>query len=1000
MTNDEKERAASTGYRDPRAREGGLALAGLLGLSVLQPLFGLLAKNPGFLTAHQLLEGRLIGFALFIGLGVPALLGAAYLTLRRLPPRLLLAHGVAAVLFGVMGAAFALQIIKRTSLDPSLTVGLAMLLGLAAAVGFWRIAELRQFAGLLALGLLVYPLVFLLNKDIKPLLRAAPAQDADLEDTLSPEVPKVPIVLVVLDELPVNTLMTVDEEIDTKRFPGFARLARSSTWYRRATAAAESTAKAIPGIVTGNLPRLDSEPVLAEYPDNLFRWLGANGYELVVTQNHTLLCPRRMCEKNRTSAPAPAGSLFSDLAVLYGYVLAPAAWVDRLPAVDQTWSGFRSARTRAASDTGPPAHSVPKTFERFLAQISTETRQSLYYLHLGVPHVPWKYLPSGREYGPLGKPVTPLGFSPPRWGSDEWVTTVAWQRHVLQTQYTDRLLSRLLDDLEARGLWSEALLIVTADHGTSFRPNLGRRVIEQPPGAGKPKNPRHIVYENLEDILEVPLFIKRPGQDAGAVSDYPSSTLDIVATVADVLGVEVPWPTGGTALSAEQPWGERTRYYHTGTGGLGTLEITTDNERRRAALERKERLLGSGDDSLFEISPHKNLLGAPVAPLVQGEAIPGLGYELADAWLYDNIDLDAHFLPAHVFATLTGPEDTLLEVQDQWFAVALGGVVRAVTRPILSARALRLSALLPEAVWKAGSNEVSIYQLVGGNALRPLSSEGPQQPVQLVVLGDTVQALEVAPGNRVPVDRNSVTGLIRLLDDRIDGSATRPTDGRAYDELFLFRGPELLYRGVAHRQQGPDGDQVGNFRLEMSTELLAERSNLRVFARVGDVASELRRFGEGPAKFSLLPARAGRNDRDRVQLELPDHTIIPTAPRRIVGNVDRIAVEEEVLVFEGWALYRTGDEPPREFRPSGLALLVNEVGYTGDYQSRSSPTAERAEAFRIELPLDRLDREGFWIRLFAVTHDGQAGELKHHGRRLTLVAREAVGWGEPEAAAD
>ena len=45
------------------------------------------------------------------------------------------------------------------------------------------------------------------------------------------------------------------------------------------------------------------------------------------------------------------------------------------------------------------------------------------------------------------------------------------------------------------------------------------------------------------DLMWVPFFVKEPGQTGGAVSDRPTSTLDVLPTIADVP------PRGGYAPS-------------------------------------------------------------------------------------------------------------------------------------------------------------------------------------------------------------------------------------------------------------------------------------------------------------------------------------------------------------------------------------------------------------------------------------------------------------------
>ena len=57
---------------------------------------------------------------------------------------------------------------------------------------------------------------------------------------------KPPVVLLILDEFPVDSLLRPDGSIDAARFPNFAALASTSTWFRNSSTIYDSTPKAIP----------------------------------------------------------------------------------------------------------------------------------------------------------------------------------------------------------------------------------------------------------------------------------------------------------------------------------------------------------------------------------------------------------------------------------------------------------------------------------------------------------------------------------------------------------------------------------------------------------------------------------------------------------------------------------------------------------------------------------------------------------------------------------
>jgi hypothetical protein len=83
-----------------------------------------------------------------------------------------------------------------------------------------------------------------------------------------------PVVLVVFDALPVRLLEDATGHIDSERFPNFAALARTGTWYRNATTIHESTRFSVPAILDGERPRPGVAETLQGHPGNLLTILG------------------------------------------------------------------------------------------------------------------------------------------------------------------------------------------------------------------------------------------------------------------------------------------------------------------------------------------------------------------------------------------------------------------------------------------------------------------------------------------------------------------------------------------------------------------------------------------------------------------------------------------------------------------------------------------------------------------------------------------------------
>ena len=152
----------------------------------------------------------------------------------------------------------------------------------------------------------------------------------------------------------------------------------------------------------------------------------------------------------------------------------------------------------------------------------------LIFMHSSLPHGPSRYLPDGRGY-PIHRKGYP-GFARGRWTDRQWLVDQSFQRHVLQVQYTDALVGELLDTVREAGLYDDAVILVTADHGVSFR-------------AGQPR--RRLTSQTMPDLALVPFIVKVPGQRTGEVDDRAVRTIDALPTIAKAAGVRVPWRTDG-----------------------------------------------------------------------------------------------------------------------------------------------------------------------------------------------------------------------------------------------------------------------------------------------------------------------------------------------------------------------------------------------------------------------------------------------------------------------
>ena len=376
-----------------------------------------------------------------------------------------------------------------------------------------------------------------------------------------------PVVLVIFDELPTATVMNSSGNgIDRRRFPGFARLAAHSTWYRNNTTVADFTGRAVPAIETGIVPDYDTLPIADQQPNSIFTLLGGE-YRFNVSEPVTRVCPPSLCkdakEADRSGADRTAGEFAQAL--------------------------FEKPR--------------PKLFARFLRRI--RPGRSFNFIHFEVPHEPFHFLPDGRSYNYT--PISDVGnYNAQKWAGGIGGSATTWQRHFIQTGYADTLTRRLIKRLKQVGIWNKALVIVTADHGISF----------------DPRNFRRLAFKgNFGAVANPPLFVKYPGQRKAEVSDAHTRTVDVVPTTAAVLGIE-PYRTDGEAISQDGA--------QDGSGAeLVTISSGFDKDisepfadvlsQRDAVLRRQGRWLGTRT-GLFELGPRPDLLGRRAPPASGGSA--------------------------------------------------------------------------------------------------------------------------------------------------------------------------------------------------------------------------------------------------------------------------------------------------------------------------------------------------------------------------------------------
>jgi hypothetical protein len=449
-----------------------------------------------------------------------------------------------------------------------------------------------------------------------------------------------PVVEVVFDELPTATLMNAaGTQIDRKRFPAFARLAAHSTWYRDNTTVADFTGRAVPAIETGINPGYDTLPIASQQPNSIFSLLGGK-YRFNVHEPVTQVCPQSLCGGH--PGPAPGKGL--------------------------------SAGQFAQDAFVPPK---PGEFQHWLAGIHSGPR-SFNFIHMEVPHEPFHFLPDGSSYNYT--PISDVGnANAQRWAGGVGGTASTWQRHYIQTGYADTLTAQMIARLKKVGIWNQALVIVTADHGISFDPKTFRRIA---------------IPDDFGGIANPPLFIKYPGQTGGAVSDIHTHSIDIVPTTAQTLGLKLAYQAQGVPISDDTPGGTIT--ISNGLQNEASESFDQFLAQRQVVLRSAAQQLGART-GLFQLGPRSKLIGrhAP-SRLAPGVALdPNL--DLGHVRLQRGAKVPA-FIDGTIGSSAAG----------KVIAIAVNGRIAATCRAFRFGGRTRWGAVVPPSSLHRGANSVGV----------------------------------------------------------------------------------------------------------------------------------------------------------------------------------------------------------------------------------------------------------------------------------------------------
>ena len=125
-----------------------------------------------------------------------------------------------------------------------------------------------------------------------------------------------------------------------------------------------------------------------------------------------------------------------------------------------------------------------------------------------------------------------LGIPPAREPIPDDLARTLVHGYLAAVSYTDALVGRVLDELDALGLADDTIVVLVGDHGFL----LGEHGM-------------WTKHANFDLALRTPLVIRAPGAARGAASDAIVEAVDLVPTILELAGVAAPPDLAGASLT-------------------------------------------------------------------------------------------------------------------------------------------------------------------------------------------------------------------------------------------------------------------------------------------------------------------------------------------------------------------------------------------------------------------------------------------------------------------
>ncbi len=673
-----------------------LHLFTLFSYALAQPLYDLLGRNAEFFAIRNNSAFDILFITAIITLFIPAIwTGLLYLLNRVHTP-------TSASVFHLTFIGLCLSLLLPLfhypiKLYPVLSSGFLLLL-CALLLHLYLIKKpIQLFLTYLSPGILIFPLLFLFNTPINLLLYK---NDSIQHQLAPPQQSTTPVIFIVLDELPVTTLMAGPEQINVERFPAIASLAQHSTWYINTRSVAEYTTQAIPALLTGQRPDTKNHhqrksldinnwlnlPTYSQHPDNLFTYL-SNSHRLHIYEGISSLCPDHLCDhvvSHTVTLKQKHEELIRDVMVVYLHIILPEQLRKKLPRIDMGWSEFVFNNFEDFNDE--LEDDDIRTFKLFTDSLNAESTAGLYFIHTSFPHSPWKYLPSGKLYSAeSNNEVIEEGK---HWQSGD-STLEPLQRHILQTMFADHLLTQVFDKLRQTGLYDKSLIILTADHGASFQTSEQFRVASA---------------RNIEEISDIPLLIKAPGQRHSVIKTTPVESIDIVPTIYELLNIPLPDKIDGTPAGLITTPDVNSHTIISKQGKTKTFDYSVN--KKLVTLNWKLSLVGKSISDIYAGPDYGQLIGS--RPDSKCSRQLESEHYIDTRQSHVEIDPEHNMLPIFIafkspFSQLTNNEVLGVTINEKLAAILMRDTATIVED--------KIHAILDERQFSPGSNNIRLHAI-------------------------------------------------------------------------------------------------------------------------------------------------------------------------------------------------------------------------------------------------------------------------------------------------